>query len=68
MNVNDNLELLLEPSTTILAEGPCWDEKNELLYWVDILGKSLNIYNFDEKKNKKIQLNQYIGCGKLRII
>jgi sugar lactone lactonase YvrE len=62
MNVNDNLELLSEPSTTILAEGPCWDEKNELLYWVDILGKSLNIYNIDEKKNKKIQLNQYIGC------
>ncbi|MEO1290454.1 MAG: SMP-30/gluconolactonase/LRE family protein, partial [Chloroflexota bacterium] len=28
-----------------LGEGPLWDERENILYWVDILGCALHRYN-----------------------
>ncbi|WP_204318322.1 SMP-30/gluconolactonase/LRE family protein, partial [Serratia marcescens] len=39
-----------------LAEGPCWDEKKQLLYWVDIVEKQLCIFSPTVNTNRVIAL------------
>jgi len=60
--INDKLELVLDARAQI-AEGPFWDQKKELLYWVDILEKKINIYNPAAEKNETIQLKKMIGAA-----
>ncbi|MED1024077.1 SMP-30/gluconolactonase/LRE family protein [Bacillus mycoides] len=56
-----NIELVLDAKAS-LAEGPCWNEKKQLLYWVDIMEKKLCIYTPANNSNRVIALNQQIGC------
>jgi sugar lactone lactonase YvrE len=44
-----------------LGEGAFWDYKNQKLYWVDIEGKSLHIYDPKTKINKTYQTPSRIG-------
>ncbi|AXG72421.1 L-arabinolactonase [Kordia sp. SMS9] len=44
-----------------LGEGAFWDYKNKVLYWVDIIGESLNIYDPKSKTNKEIKMPAPIG-------
>lgn len=44
-----------------LGEGAFWDYKNEVLYWVDIIGESLNIYSPTAKSNIEIKMPAPIG-------
>ena len=44
-----------------LGEGAFWDYNNEVLYWVDIIGESLNIYSPKTKTNKEIKMPAPIG-------
>ena len=61
-------ELLLNPSvetlhgnvSTILGEGPAWDEKTRTLYWVDILGQ--RVHAFKDGRDDFLQLDEFIGC------
>lgn len=55
------LELVLDVKAT-LGEGPCWDRAKQLLYWVDILEKKVNIFNPVTNENRAIQLEQYVGA------
>lgn len=55
------LELVIDAKAN-LGEGPCWDEEKQILYWVDILGKKVCIYNPITNINRKISLDQQIGC------
>ena len=59
--INERLELVLDAKAEI-AEGPFWDQEKQLLYWVDILGKTINLYNPIEDENKVIQLEKMIGA------
>ncbi|MGG2094052.1 SMP-30/gluconolactonase/LRE family protein [Bacillus sp. S13(2024)] len=54
------LELVIDAKAT-LGEGPCWDSKKQLLYWVDILEKKVHIYNPITNKNKEIFVGQMVG-------
>lgn len=45
-----NANLLLHTPAQ-LGEGAIWDSQTQLLYWVDINGKTVNIYNPTEKTN-----------------
>lgn len=36
--MHEEVELVLDAKAE-LGEGPCWDFRNNLLYWVDIEGK-----------------------------
>ncbi|XEC92641.1 SMP-30/gluconolactonase/LRE family protein [Paenibacillus tarimensis] len=45
-----------------LGEGPSWDERNQVLYWVDITGKKLHMYNPQAKENKTVDTGKYIGA------
>ncbi|GAB4500340.1 MAG: SMP-30/gluconolactonase/LRE family protein [Anaerolineales bacterium] len=51
-----NVELLLDAKAT-LGEGPAWDEKNQTLYWVDILQKK--IFAGTELL---AELDDFVGC------
>ena len=52
-------ELLLDAQAT-LGEGPAWDAKTQMLYWVDILAK--RIHAFKDGRDDFLQLDEYIGC------
>ncbi|PYI57590.1 SMP-30/gluconolaconase/LRE domain protein [Paenibacillus flagellatus] len=41
---------LLFDAKAALGEGPCWDERDGLLYWVDIDGKTLHAFDADARK------------------
>jgi len=63
MSDRDQIEVAFTTSPqTILGEGPSWDAKNQLLYWIDIKGKKLHIFNPETKKNEHIDMPQLIGC------
>ncbi len=49
-----------------LGEGPCWDEDRELLFWVDILGSSLHMYDPKSQTDRAIDVGQPIGAAVLR--
>lgn len=44
-----------------LGEGALWHPKEEKLYWVDILGSTLNIYDPKTKENRQIETGSFIG-------
>jgi len=50
----------------LIGEGPCWDEKRQVIYWVDILGKKL--YGFDTMGGtlKTLDCEQQIGAFVLK--
>ncbi|WP_078548607.1 SMP-30/gluconolactonase/LRE family protein [Litchfieldia alkalitelluris] len=54
-------ELVINEEAT-LGEGPFWDNKSNLLYWVDILEKRIYIYNPETKLNRQIQLESLVGA------
>ncbi len=72
------VELVVKtPERTILGEGksfkgkarkhsllgPCWNSKKQELYWIDIIGKKLHIYNPRSNVNETTPLSSMPGCG-----
>lgn len=55
---NATLELEVK---ALLGEGAIWNYKTETLYWVDIEGKSLHIYNPKTKLNRSLPTPSAIG-------
>jgi sugar lactone lactonase YvrE len=49
-----------------LGEGPCWDARNNLLYWVDIERFELHVYNPATKTDRAINVGQHIGAAVVR--
>ncbi len=39
-----------------IGEGPMWDPKDKVLYWADITGKQLNIFNPANSQNRVFEL------------
>ncbi|CAM3987876.1 SMP-30/gluconolactonase/LRE family protein [Bacillus paramycoides] len=56
-----SIELVVD-ANACLGEGPCWNEKKQILYWVDIIEKKLYLYNPANNTNRMITLDQQIGC------
>ncbi|PFD42043.1 SMP-30/gluconolaconase/LRE domain protein [Bacillus cereus] len=56
-----SIELVVD-AKACLGEGPCWNEKKQILYWVDIIEKKLCLYNPANNTNRVITLDQQIGC------
>lgn len=55
------LELVIDARAT-LGEGPSWDAKNQLLYWVDIRGKKVHIYDPKSNNSRSIDTGQQVGA------
>jgi sugar lactone lactonase YvrE len=53
-------ELFLDARAT-LGEGALWDSKHRTLYWVDIIEKKLFVFDPSTKKNRAIDVGQFIG-------
>jgi len=53
-------ELVLD-AKTILGEGSIWHPKENKLYWIDIEGKSLHIYDPVTKEDKLFPLGSRVG-------
>ena len=49
-----------------LGEGPCWDEVNQIIYWIDIINKAVHSYNLKNNKSRTINLEKYVGSIGLR--
>lgn len=55
------IEIVLD-HTCLLAEGPVWDDVQELICWVDILNGELYQFSPHSKKQTTIALHQMIGA------
>ncbi|HEY4650307.1 MAG TPA: SMP-30/gluconolactonase/LRE family protein [Pontibacter sp.] len=52
--------LVLEARAT-LGEGPLWHPTEDVLYWVDIEGRKLHIFNPETKETKEFDVKERIG-------
>ncbi|MEO8406613.1 MAG: SMP-30/gluconolactonase/LRE family protein, partial [Chitinophagaceae bacterium] len=55
-----NAELVLDAKTT-LGEGSIWHPKENKLYWLDIEGKSVHIYDPATKEDKQFPTGSMVG-------
>ncbi len=59
------LELQVDVVTNhkcLLGEGPVWDSKHKMIYWVDILNGEIHEYSTQQKIKNTIHVQQMIGC------
>lgn len=59
--MNSALELILD-SKAVIGECPVWDDRNALLYWIDIIGKCVHVFDPNTGNDKCIDVGQQIGC------
>lgn len=59
---NAPLELVLDAKAT-LGEGPCWDQRSGLLYWVDIKENAVHAYDPQQGTNRTVHLDQMVGAA-----
>ena len=57
---HDEVVLVID-SGSDLGEGAIWNDQTSELYWVNITGKILNIYNPSNENNKELFTGQMIG-------
>lgn len=66
MNNNADMETteaaLLLDTRALLGEGPSWDEESNRLYWVDIEGRAVHIYDPLTGTDRQIEVGQMAGC------
>ncbi|WP_053366412.1 SMP-30/gluconolactonase/LRE family protein [Bacillus sp. FJAT-27245] len=55
------VELVVD-AKAILGEGPSWDRKSGVLYWVDIEGKKVHLFNPGTGENRAIDVGQMVGA------
>jgi len=60
-NLMQNKAVLEYKIKTQLGEGSFWNYKTQELYWIDIEGKALFIYNPKTKTNRKLSTQSIIG-------
>jgi len=53
-------ETIIDAKAT-LGEGPIWDAKKQLLYWVNIMESQVSIYDPSSQTNRTIDVGQYAG-------
>ena len=58
--------LLTRASRAVLGEGPVWDERAQILYWVDIERGELHHCRADGSAESSWPIGQKIGCVALR--
>ncbi len=46
----------------LLGEGPVWDAKQQIIYWVDILNEEIHEYSFAQKMHKTTRVHQMVGA------
>lgn len=59
------LELLVD-AKALVGEGPCWDDREHVLYWVDISAYRIHRYDPVEGSNRTLELDAYVGSVVVR--
>ncbi|RHW30047.1 MULTISPECIES: SMP-30/gluconolactonase/LRE family protein [Oceanobacillus] len=63
---------LVQNEQAQLGESPSWNEVNQVLYWIDSKKGRLYIYNPKNNEQRKIEINEQIGCvvprGELEVV
>lgn len=54
-------ELVLD-ARAVLGEGPSWDARKQVLYWVDIIGRKVHIYDPATNTDREIPTGQLVGA------
>ncbi|ALS23006.1 SMP-30/gluconolactonase/LRE family protein [Paenibacillus naphthalenovorans] len=44
-----------------LGEGAIWDAEKQVLYWVDITGKTLHVFDPEHHTDRSIPIGQFVG-------
>ncbi|WP_316568725.1 SMP-30/gluconolactonase/LRE family protein [Neobacillus sp. YIM B06451] len=55
------VELVVD-AKAVLGEGPSWDRKSGVLYWVDIEGKKVHLYDPSTGDDNAIDVGQMVGA------
>ena len=55
-------ELILDAHAD-LGEGPAWEARNGILYWVDIRAGHLHIFNPGNRSDRFINVGETLGCA-----
>jgi sugar lactone lactonase YvrE len=55
-----SLELILD-AHAMIAETPFWDQENRVVYWTDLSGRSVHVYNPTTGKDKEIGVRELTG-------
>ncbi|WP_409276040.1 SMP-30/gluconolactonase/LRE family protein [Neobacillus sp. SCS-31] len=55
------VELVVD-AKAVLGEGPSWDMKSGFLYWVDIEGKKVHLYDPSTGEDKTFDIGQMVGA------
>jgi sugar lactone lactonase YvrE len=50
----------------LLGEGPCWDERKGLLYWIDGLGRKVHVFDPKTGQDRSCSLEHAVGCIVMR--
>ena len=53
-------ELLLD-TKSVVGEGPIWDDENHILYWLDIFGKEVHVYDPAAGRHDVHSLQDLVG-------
>jgi sugar lactone lactonase YvrE len=53
---------LVVPQEAILGEGPCWDWRKNVLYWIDGFGCRAFVYDPISGVNTTFEMGSYVGC------
>ena len=56
-----NLDLAYE-TRAALGEGPVWDNRRRVLYWLDIENRTVHIFDPSTQMNRRISTEQRVGC------
>lgn len=59
---DSGLELLLDAKATI-GEGPSWDVRKRVLYWVDIAKGELHAYEPSKEEDRSIRLGGFVSSA-----
>ena len=49
-----------------LGESPLWDEREQVLYWIDIPNQQIHRYNPANGEDTPLDAGQAMGCVALR--
>lgn len=61
-----DLQVVKTEYKAMLGEGPVWDDREQQLYWVDILKEMLMIHDPERNKNYRYNIGEHIGAAVLR--
>ncbi|KAA3656424.1 MAG: SMP-30/gluconolactonase/LRE family protein [Chloroflexi bacterium] len=56
----NEVELLVD-AKAIIGEGPIWDDQLQKLLWVDIMGKTIYVYDPVDSSNVRYDVGQFVG-------